>query len=158
MEKVEIESFTLDHTKVKAPYVRLISKEVGPKGDVVTNFDIRLCQPNLQEIPTGTMHTLEHLFAMYLRPRIDGYLDCSPFGCRTGFHLLAWNEHTSKEVAIALKESLELVLETNWEDIPGTKQKECGNYKDHSLFGAKEWAKNILEKGISSDPFERKIV
>lgn len=158
MEKVEIESFTLDHTKVKAPYVRLISKEVGPKGDVVTNFDIRLCQPNLQEIPTGTMHTLEHLFAMYLRPRIDGYLDCSPFGCRTGFHLLAWNEHTSKEVAIALKESLELVLETNWEDIPGTKEKECGNYKDHSLFGAKEWAKNILEKGISSDPFERKIV
>ncbi len=158
MEKVEIESFTLDHTKVKAPYVRLISKEVGPKGDVVTNFDIRLCQPNQQEIPTGTMHTLEHLFAMYLRPRIKGYLDCSPFGCRTGFHLLAWDEHTSQEVAIALKESLELILETEWEDIPGTKEKECGNYKDHSLFGAKEWAKSILEKGISSDPFERKIV
>lgn len=158
MEKVEIESFTLDHTKVKAPYVRLISKEVGPKGDVVTNFDIRLCQPNQQEIPTGTMHTLEHLFAMYLRPRIEGYLDCSPFGCRTGFHLLAWNEHTSQEVAIALKEALELILETKWEDIPGTKEKECGNYKDHSLFGAKEWAKSILEKGISSDPFERKIV
>ncbi len=158
MEKVEIESFTLDHTKVKAPYVRLISKEVGPKGDVVTNFDIRLCQPNQQEIPTGTMHTLEHLFAMYLRPRIEGYLDCSPFGCRTGFHLLAWNEHTSQEVAIALKESLELILDTKWEDIPGTKEKECGNYKDHSLFGAKEWAKGILEKGISSDPFERKIV
>lgn len=158
MEKVEIESFTLDHTKVKAPYVRLISKEVGPKGDVVTNFDIRLCQPNQQEIPTGTMHTLEHLFAMYLRPRIKGYLDCSPFGCRTGFHLLAWDEHTSLEVAIALKESLELILETEWEDIPGTKEKECGNYKDHSLFGAKEWAKSILEKGISSDPFERKIV
>lgn len=158
MEKVEIESFTLDHTKVKAPYVRLISKEVGPKGDVVTNFDIRLCQPNQQEIPTGTMHTLEHLFAMYLRPRIEGYLDCSPFGCRTGFHLLAWNEHTSQEVAIALKEALELILETKWEDIPGTKEKECGNYKDHSLFGAKELAKSILEKGISSDPFERKIV
>lgn len=30
MEKVEIESFTLDHTKVKAPYVRLISEEKGP--------------------------------------------------------------------------------------------------------------------------------
>ena len=27
MEKVEIESFTLDHTKVKAPYLRLISEE-----------------------------------------------------------------------------------------------------------------------------------
>jgi len=29
MEKVEIESFTLDHTKVKAPYVRLISEDKG---------------------------------------------------------------------------------------------------------------------------------
>ena len=27
-----------------------------------------------------------------------------------------------------------------------------------SLFGAKEWAKEILEKGMSCDPFERKIV
>lgn len=90
MEKVEIESFTLDHTKVKAPYVRLISEEKGPHGDIVSNFDVRLCQPNRQEIPTGVMHTLEHLFALYLRPRISGYLDCSPFGCRTGFHLLAW--------------------------------------------------------------------
>ena len=34
MEKVEIESFTLDHTKVKAPYVRLISEEKGPNGDI----------------------------------------------------------------------------------------------------------------------------
>lgn len=57
MEKVEIESFTLDHTKVKAPYVRLISEEKGPNGDIVSNFDVRLCQPNRQEIPTGVMHT-----------------------------------------------------------------------------------------------------
>ena len=42
--------------------------------------------------------------------------------------------------------------------MPGTQEKECGNYKDHSLVGAKEWAKEILKQGISSDPFERKIV
>ena len=114
MEKVEIESFTLDHTKVKAPYVRLISEEKGPNGDIVSNFDVRLCQPNRQEIPTGVMHTLEHLFALYLRPRITGYLDCSPFGCRTGFHLLAWGKHSSKDVAIAVKEALELITTTEW--------------------------------------------
>lgn len=158
MEKVEIESFTLDHTKVKAPYVRLISEEKGPNGDIVSNFDVRLCQPNRQEIPTGVMHTLEHLFALYLRPRTTGYLDCSPFGCRTGFHLLAWGKHSSKDVAIAVKEALELITTTEWEDVPGTEEKECGNYKDHSLFGTKEWAKEILEKGMSCDPFERKIV
>ena len=124
MEKVEIESFTLDHTKVKAPYVRLISEEKGPNGDIVSNFDVRLCQPNRQEIPTGVMHTLEHLFALYLRPRITGYLDCSPFGCRTGFHLLAWGKHSSKDVAIAVKEALELIITTEWEDVPGTKRNE----------------------------------
>ena len=123
MEKVEIESFTLDHTKVKAPYVRLISEEKGPNGDIVSNFDVRLCQPNRQEIPTGVMHTLEHLFALYLRPRITGYLDCSPFGCRTGFHLLAWGKHSSKDVAIAVKEALELITTTEWEDVPGTEKK-----------------------------------
>ena len=29
----KVESFTLDHTAVKAPYVRLITVEEGPKGD-----------------------------------------------------------------------------------------------------------------------------
>ena len=61
MKKVIIESFTLDHTKVIAPYVRLIAEQVGEHGDVVTNFDIRLTQPNEQAISTAGMHTLEHL-------------------------------------------------------------------------------------------------
>ena len=34
----EVESFTLDHTAVKAPYVRLITVEEGPKGDQISNF------------------------------------------------------------------------------------------------------------------------
>ena len=45
-KEVIVESFELDHTIVKAPYVRLIGKETGPKGDVISNFDIRLVQPN----------------------------------------------------------------------------------------------------------------
>ncbi len=158
MEKVVIESFTLDHTKVKAPYVRLIDSQTGPHGDVVSNYDIRLCQPNQEAIPTGGMHTLEHLLALYLRPRIPGYLDCSPFGCRTGFHLLCWGVHDPKDVAVALKEALQLVTETKWEDVPGTQERECGNYRDHSLFCAQEWARAILKKGISMDPYERKLV
>ena len=30
-KEVVVESFELDHTIVKAPYIRLISEEVGPK-------------------------------------------------------------------------------------------------------------------------------
>lgn len=86
----KVESFELDHTKVKAPYVRLITVEEGQKGDKISNFDLRLVQPNENAIPTGGLHTIEHLLARLLRDRIDGYIDCSPFGCRTGFHLLVW--------------------------------------------------------------------
>ncbi|MGM9948104.1 S-ribosylhomocysteine lyase [Floccifex sp.] len=158
-EDVQIESFTLDHTKVKAPYVRLISQEKGPKGDIVSNYDIRLTQPNEMFIPTAGMHTLEHLLALTLRPRLEGYLDCSPFGCRTGFHLLTFSSHSSHEVALALKSALEeIVNDIEWEDVPGTKEKECGNYRDHSLFCAKEYAKRVLQQGISDDPYVRHIV
>ena len=135
-EKPIVESFQLDHTKVKAPYVRYIDTETGPHGDVISTYDLRLTQPN--------------------KP---GYIDCSPFGCRTGFHLLTWGTHSTEDVAKALKESLEFIAyKATWDDVPATTEKSCGNYRDHSLFTAKEWAKQILEEGISSDPFERKVV
>ena len=58
-----------------------------------------------------------------------------------------------------MKESLEFIAyKATWDDVPATTEKSCGNYRDHSLFTAKEWAKLILEEGISSDPFERKVV
>ena len=158
-QRAEVESFQLDHTKVKAPYVRLIDTETGPHGDVISNYDVRLTQPNATAIETGSLHTLEHMLATYMRPRIEGYLDCSPFGCRTGFHLLCWGEHDPADIARALKASLEdIAYRTKWEDVPGTEAESCGNYRDHSLFGAKEWAELVLEQGISSDPFERKLV
>ncbi|MDT2670064.1 S-ribosylhomocysteine lyase [Enterococcus dongliensis] len=155
----EVESFTLDHTKVKAPYVRLIAKEDGAKGDVITNFDLRFVQPNENAIPTAGVHTIEHLLADLLRDRLTGVIDCSPFGCRTGFHLIVWGEPTAHEVAVALKESLEEIAEkTQWEDVQGTDIVSCGNYRDHSLFSAKEWSKKIVAEGISDDPFERHLV
>lgn len=155
----KVESFELDHTKVKAPYVRLITVEEGPKGDKISNFDLRLVQPNKNAIPTGGLHTIEHLLASLLRDRLDGVIDCSPFGCRTGFHLITWGEHSTTEVAKALRDSLKAIRDDiTWEDVPGTTIESCGNYRDHSLFTAKEWCKDILAKGISSDPFERRLV
>ena len=158
-KEVTVESFELDHTIVKAPYVRLISEEVGPKGDVITNFDIRLVQPNENAIPTAGLHTIEHLLAKLIRERIDGMIDCSPFGCRTGFHLIMWGIHNTTEIAKVIKSSLEeIATVTSWDDVPGTTIESCGNYKDHSLFTAKEWVKLILKDGISDDPFERHVI
>jgi S-ribosylhomocysteine lyase len=155
----KVESFELDHTKVLAPYVRLIAVEEGAKGDKISNFDLRLVQPNKDAIPTGGLHTIEHLLASLLRDRMDGVIDCSPFGCRTGFHLITWGEHSTTEVAKALKGSLEAIAnDIKWEDVPGTTIDSCGNYKDHSLFSAKEWSKLILSQGISDDPFVRNVI
>lgn len=155
----EVESFTLDHNKVIAPYVRVIATEVGAKGDEITNVDLRFAQPNQAEIPTAAIHTLEHLLADLLRDRLSGIIDISPFGCRTGFHLIVWGKPSAEEVAKALKETLEQVVnEIQWADVQGTDAKSCGNYKDHSLFSAKEWAKLVLEQGISLLAFERDVV
>ena len=155
----EVESFTLDHNKVIAPYVRLIANEHGKKGDVISNFDIRFLQPNKQEMPTGVVHTLEHLLADLLRDRLEGIIDISPFGCRTGFHLILWEERSPEDIARALKSTLEEIVEKiQFEDIQGVSAVQCGNYRDHSLFGAKEYAKQVLEQGISIDPFVRKVI
>jgi S-ribosylhomocysteine lyase len=155
----EVESFTLDHNQVIAPYVREITTETGAKGDEITNYDLRLAQPNQAEIPTAAIHTLEHLLAALLRDRLEGIIDVSPFGCRTGFHLIVWGNYSAEQVAKALKETLtQIVEEIQWTDVQGTDAKSCGNYKDHSLFSAKEWAKLVLTQGISISAFERQPV
>lgn len=152
----DVESFTLDHTAVLAPYVRLIGTESGPRGDVISNFDLRLVQPNEQEIPTAGLHTIEHLLASLVRDRIDGLIDISPFGCRTGFHVIMWGEPSVGDLVDAITGSLRAIVDdVQWDDVPGTDAFSCGNYRDHSLHTAKEWSKEVLSKGISRDAFER---
>lgn len=152
----DVESFTLDHTAVLAPYVRLIGSESGPRGDVISNFDLRLVQPNEGEIPTAGLHTIEHLLASLVRDRIDGLIDISPFGCRTGFHVIMWGEPDVASLVDAISDSLRAIAEdVQWEDVPGTDAYSCGNFRDHSLHSAREWSKAVLEKGISRDAFAR---
>ncbi|MDR1448192.1 MAG: S-ribosylhomocysteine lyase [Candidatus Ancillula sp.] len=146
-----IESFELDHDAVKAPYVRLIVRESGKHGDVISNFDIRLSQPNVSNLDPSSIHTIEHCLAGLVRNRIQGLIDISPFGCLTGFHAVFWGEPSVNQVAVVITEAFEALLEFDEEDVPGRSQKQCGTYKMHSLFGAKEWAKKILEQGISTD-------
>jgi len=155
----EVESFKLDHTKVKAPYVRLIEEVAGPHGGHITNYDLRLTQPNETAIETGGLHTLEHLFASFVRDEIDGIIDISPFGCRTGFHVIAWENYSSTQIAQVFTKVLTRIAETDltYDDVNATIES-CGNFKDHSIHSAQEWAKIILAQGISDDAFERHVV
>lgn len=146
---VKVESFSLDHTKVKAPFVRKCVTQTGVKGDIVTKFDLRFMQPNEEFMNISAIHTLEHLLAGYMREVMDGIIDISPMGCRTGFYMITWNDVSVDKVIQTLNYGLKKVLEST--EIPAANEVQCGNYKDHSLEGAKELATMVLKKGFSSD-------
>lgn len=147
MEKIVVESFTMDHTIVEAPFVRKCGVIDTPKGDVITKFDLRFTQPNGDTMPTGAVHGLEHLLAGYMREELENIIDISPMGCRTGFYLIKLGETGEAEVAKALINGLEKVL--NSTEIPAANPIQCGNYRDLSLFGAKEYAKEVREKLVT---------
>ena len=152
----KVESFSLDHEAVKAPYVRIAGQEQGPNGDKVTKFDLRFVQPNQAALPTSAIHTMEHLIAAYIRDYMDNVIDVSPMGCRTGFYMITWGDRTVEEATKAITKTLEDLVNSTWDDVQGTERQECGNYRDHSLWAAQEYAKEILAQGFSIDPFERK--
>ncbi|MEO2498179.1 S-ribosylhomocysteine lyase, partial [Enterococcus faecalis] len=120
---------------------------------LVEKYDLRFLQPNKDALPTGALHTLEHLLAVNMRDELKGIIDISPMGCRTGFYMIMWDQHSPQEIRDSLVNVLNKVINT--EVVPAVSAKECGNYKDHSLFAAKEYAKIVLDQGISLDPFER---
>jgi S-ribosylhomocysteine lyase len=143
----KVESFNLDHTKVRAPYVRVAGKHLTPSGDTITKFDLRLAQPNQEFLGTGTMHTLEHLLAGNLRDHLTGIIDISPMGCRTGFYMVMDGEQSPETVKQALEKTLAFVRDFD-QPIPGVSELECGNYRDHNLQNAKDWAKKVLAQGL----------
>jgi len=144
LKKVIVESFTMDHTKVEAPFVRKCGLIETPKGDIITKFDLRFTQPNTEAMPTSAVHAIEHLLAGFIREEIDNVIDISPMGCRTGFYLILIGEREEAEIAEVLIKSLEKVMTSN--EVPALNPIQCGNYRDMSLFGAKEYAGEVLKK------------
>lgn len=145
MEKVE--SFKLDHNKVRAPYVRKCCVLDGKMGDKVSKFDLRFLQPNMEAFGTAAIHGLEHLLATYLREELEDIIDLSPMGCRTGFYLIMWGDVEPRLVKSGLERALQKVIDCN--EMVAASAVECGNYRDLSLFGAQEYAKKALEEGFS---------
>ncbi len=155
LNNTKVESFDLDHTKVKAPFVRKCSVYSGEKGDKVTKFDIRFTQPNKAQMESEGIHTLEHLLATYLREGdkdfADSIIDVSPMGCRTGFYMTIWGEWEAQKVASEVTKALELVLCA--QGIPAENEIQCGNYRLHNLALAKKYARDVLASGLSDKVF-----
>lgn len=147
MEKIE--SFKVNHdVLVPGVYVSRID------GDVVT-YDIRVKVPNGGDyLSSGEAHTLEHLFATFVRNSRPGeIIYFGPMGCRTGFYLLVRDSLSPKEVLGLIKESFKFSEEFSG-DVPGVSKRECGNYLDHDLEGAREISKfmrGVLENWTVED-------
>jgi S-ribosylhomocysteine lyase len=148
-----LDSFTVDHTKMIAPAVRVAKKMSTPSGDEITVFDLRFCVPNEEMLSERGIHTLEHLFAGFMRNHLNDksveIIDLSPMGCRTGFYMSLLGNPKSKKVAKAWKKSMEDVLGVKSEsDIPELNLYQCGTCQMHSLDEAQEIATNVINRGI----------
>ena len=144
MEKLNVESFNLDHTKVQAPFVRLAGIKKGINGDEVYKYDIRFKQPNKEHMNMPALHSIEHLMAENIRNHTDQVVDLSPMGCQTGFYLSLINHTDYDEVLDIIEKTFNDVLEAT--EVPACNEVQCGWAASHSLVGAKELAKEMLAK------------
>ncbi len=148
-----LDSFTVDHTIMKAPAVRIAKTMTSPSGDTITVFDLRFTKPNQAILSEKGIHTLEHLFAGFMRHHLNSdsveIIDLSPMGCRTGFYMSLLGAPSEQAVADAWLASMKDVLTVKrMEDIPELNEYQCGTYLMHSLDEAKAIAKEIIDSGI----------
>ena len=148
-----LDSFTVDHTRMHAPAVRVAKTMQTPKGDTITVFDLRFCRPNMDILSERGIHTLEHLYAGFMRNHLNSdqveIIDISPMGCRTGFYMSLIGTPSEQDVAVSWRAAMEDVLKVeSQEKIPELNEYQCGTYDMHSLDEAKAIAKNILAQGI----------
>ncbi len=130
MEKIP--SFQKDHDNLK----KGLYAQTDANG--ITAFDLRFKTPNAGDyITPKALHTVEHLMATVLRngPEKGNIVYFGPMGCRTGFYLLTVRLSYAQVLAL-LKESIPQALAMD--SVPGSTRKECGNFLEHDLPGAKK--------------------
>ncbi|WP_109843156.1 S-ribosylhomocysteine lyase [Aggregatibacter aphrophilus] len=149
-----LDSFKVDHTRMKAPAVRVAKTMSTPRGDTITVFDLRFTIPNKENLPPKGIHTLEHLFAGFMRDHLNDdhveIIDISPMGCRTGFYMSLIGTPNEQQVAKAWLASMQDILNVKEQSqIPELNEYQCGTYTEHSLAEAHQIAQNVLARGVS---------
>ncbi len=138
-EPKKIASFTINHdTLTEGIYVSRID------GDVVT-YDLRTRVPNGGDYMDNlTMHSLEHMFATYVRSSKIGerVIYFGPMGCQTGFYLLVRNAENGDVLSVVIDTLKKIIAHEG--EIFGKARRECGNYKNLDLSAAKREAERYL--------------
>jgi S-ribosylhomocysteine lyase len=148
-----LDSFTVDHTIMNAPAVRLAKEMSTKNGDLITVYDLRFCRPNKGILSEKGIHTLEHLFAGFMRNHLNAddveIIDISPMGCRTGFYMSLIGRPDDARVGKAWASAMEDVLAVeDMTQIPELNEYQCGTFVMHSLEEAQDIARTVLTEGI----------
>ena len=134
-----IASFSVNHDYIdEGIYISRID------GDITT-YDMRTRKPNGDDyMDNVTMHTVEHLFATYVRNSDIGQnvIYFGPMGCQTGFYLLV-RDVSREKVLDTVFDVLRKII-SHEGAVPGAKREECGNYKNLSLDAAKRECERYL--------------
>lgn len=143
----KIRSFTVDHDVLEPGLY--ISRVDG----AVTTYDLRTRKPNGGDYMDNlTMHSVEHLFATYVRSSDIGpkVLYFGPMGCQTGFYLLV-SDTDKEDVLAAIETVLEQIL-AHTGPVFGAVKKECGNYRNLNLEAAQLECARYLDVLRTSKP------
>jgi LuxS protein involved in autoinducer AI2 synthesis len=134
-----IKSFQVNHDKLKkGMYTSRID------GDIIT-YDLRMKVPNAGSyLDDAALHTIEHLFATFVRSSAlsQNIVYVGPMGCRTGFYFITRGLDDAQAITL-VKQSFDFIARFEGE-IPGAKRRECGNYLNQDLVGAKAEARGYL--------------
>ena len=135
-----IASFSVDHDLI-TPGIFVSRVD----GDIIT-YDLRTRRPNMGSYMDDlTMHSVEHLFATYIRNGSvgDRVIYFGPMGCQTGFYLLV-RDMSNDEVFDAVVDVLKKIIAHEGEMF-GASRKECGNYRNLDVEAAKRECRAYLE-------------
>ena len=142
--RMNVESFNLDHRAVRAPFVRIADVKRLPHGDVLTKYDVRFCQPNVEHLDMPAVHSIEHSFAEYARNHSDVVIDFSPMGCQTGFYLLLASEPDIDGAITLISTTFQDILRAT--EVPAANDVQCGRGAHHSLEAAQRAVHSMLEQ------------
>ncbi len=123
-----------------------------PHGDAITVFDLRFCIPNKEVMPEKGIHTLEHLFAGFMRDHLNGngveIIDISPMAAAPALHEPDW--HAGRAACCRRLESGDggCAESAGSNQIPELNVYQCGTYQMHSLSEAQDIARHILERDV----------
>ncbi len=139
MNPAPIQSFQVDHDSI-TPGVYISRQD----GDILT-LDLRTRTPNAGEYMDNlTMHSVEHLFATYIRSSAigDRVIYFGPMGCQTGFYLCVRGLSAAETYPYILQTLRQIVAHTG--PMFGASRKECGNYRNLSVAAGQAECKAYL--------------